>query len=83
MIKSIHVTANDDFTITASLEDGRVIKMDMNFIQNLNGPVVDPIKKISEFKKVFVRNGIITWSTGFDIDPYYLIEQGVVVSKTA
>jgi hypothetical protein len=45
--------------------------------------VVDPLKDVREFSKVFVRNGIVTWTTGYDIDPYYLVEQGVVVSKTA
>jgi hypothetical protein len=83
MIKAIQVVANDDYTIQVNLEDGRIIKMDMNFIKTLAGPVVDPLKALLEFKKVFVRNGIVTWNTGFDIDPYYLIEQGVVVSKTA
>jgi hypothetical protein len=83
MIKSIQVIAHDDYTISVSLEDGRTIKMDMAFIKTLSGSVVEPLKTLSEFKKVFVRNGIVTWTTGFDIDPYYLVEQGLVVSKTA
>jgi hypothetical protein len=83
MIKAIGVTAHPDFTISVNLEDGRTLKMDMNFVQYLSGPVVDPLKNFSEFSKVFVRNGIVTWTTGYDIDPYYLAEQGIVVSKTA
>jgi len=83
MIKAINVVANDDYTICVALEDGRQIKMDMNFIKNIKGPVVDPLKNISEFKKLFIRNGIVTWPTGYDIDPYYLVEQGVEIGKTA
>jgi len=83
MIKAIQVVPHDDYTIIVSLESGQVIKMDMSFIKNLTGPVVDPLKSLSEFKKVFIRNGIVTWTTGYDIDPYYLVEQGVSVSKTA
>jgi hypothetical protein len=83
MIKSIHVLANDDYSITVHLEDGRIIKMDMSFIKNLNGPVVDPIKNLTEFRKVFIRNGVVTWTTGYDIDPYFLVDQGVLVSKIA
>ena len=83
MIKAIHVIPNDDYTITVDLENGQTIKMDMGFIKNLTGPVVDPLKAPSEFKKVFIRNGVVTWTTGYDIDPYYLVEQGVTVSKTA
>lgn len=83
MIRAIQVVAQDDFNILVTLEDGRRIKFDMNFLKNQSGPVVDPLKEVTEFKKVFVRNGIVTWTTGFDIDPYYLVEQGVVVNKTA
>jgi hypothetical protein len=83
MIRAIQVTANDDYSILVMLEDGRTLKVDMKFLKNQSGPVVESLKDVGEFKKVFVRNGIVTWSTGYDIDPYYLIEQGSVVTKTA
>ena len=35
---------------------------------------IDPIKTIEGFRRVFVRNGIITWPSGYDIDPYFLME---------
>ncbi|MGK5084942.1 DUF2442 domain-containing protein [Bdellovibrionota bacterium FG-1] len=83
MIKALQVIAKDDFSIFVTLEDGRVMRLDMSFINSQSGPVVDPLKSLSEFKKVFVRNGIVTWPTGYDIDPYYLVEQGFVTYKTA
>lgn len=83
MIKAIGVEANDDYTIVAHLEDGRFIKMDMSFVKELSGPVVMPLRSIDFFKKVFVRNGVVTWPTGYDIDPYHLVEQGIVVKRTA
>lgn len=83
MIKAIHVTASDDYSIYVTLEDGRKLRIDMAFIKNQSGSVVDPLKNLAEFKKVFVRNGIVTWSTGYDIDPYYLIEQGTIINKIA
>ena len=66
MIKAIDVSANSDFTITVKLEDGRKIKMDMSFIKSETGSVVDPLKQPAEFKKVFVRNGIVTWPTALE-----------------
>ncbi len=83
MTKAIQVLANDDYSILVTLEDGRQIRVDLTFIKNESGPVVDPLKILSEFKKVFVRNGIVTWPTGYDIDPYFLVEQGFVTNKTA
>jgi hypothetical protein len=83
MTKAIQVVARDNFTILVTLEDGKIIEMNMAFLKTLSGPVVDPLKNLSEFKKVFVRNGIVTWPTGFDIDPYFLVESGTVTDKTA
>ncbi|PWU17841.1 MAG: hypothetical protein C5B49_08210 [Bdellovibrio sp.] len=81
MIKAIRVVADDNFNITVDLEDGRTIRFEMNFIKSESGPVVDPLRQIFEFKKVFVRNGIVTWPSGYDIDPYFLVERGVPVDK--
>ena len=83
MIRAISVLASDDYTIQVSLEDGRVIKMDMGYLRKLSGPVVDPLKDPKAFQKVFVRNGIVTWQTGYDIDPYHLVDAGVVVGNQA
>ncbi len=83
MIKAVKVTANDDYNIVVTLENGRVIRMDMNFIHGQSGPIVEPLKQLVEFKKAFVRNGIVTWPSGFDIDPYYLVEQGLAVDQSA
>ena len=83
MISSIKVIGTDDFNLIIDLEDGRCIKLDMNFIKSEKGPVVEPLKNITEFKKVFIRNGIVTWPSGYDIDPYFLESQGILIDKTA
>lgn len=83
MIKAISVEAVSDYTILVSLEDGRTIKMDMSYLKSLSGPVIDPLKDLKVFKNVFVRNGIVTWQTGYDIDPYHLVETGNVVRNEA
>lgn len=79
MIKAISVQAFADYTIKVTLEDGRVVIMDMGYVKDLKGPVVEPLKDSETFKKVFVRNGIVTWQSGYDIDPYYLVESGEIV----
>ena len=83
MIRAVKVRATENFYILVNLEDGRTIKFDMQFIHKEVGPVVDPLKTPEGFLKAFVRNGVITWPSGYDIDPYFLIESGVSVEKTA
>lgn len=83
MINAIKVQATDDFTITVDLEDGRTLRLDMNFIKNEQGHVIEPLKQIEEFKKAFIKNGIITWPTGYDIDPYFLETEGSIINQTA
>ena len=83
MINAIKVEATDDFKIIVTLENNLVLRLDMNFIHDENGRVIDPLKDICEFKKVFVRDGIVTWPSGYDIDPYFLEDQGEPFSKIA
>lgn len=83
MINAISVVASEDFFIVVNLEDGRTLKLDMNFIKHENGHVVESIHNFEEFKKVFIKNGIVSWPSGYDIDPYYLEAQGLNITKTA
>jgi hypothetical protein len=83
MINAVKVVATDNYFIIIDLEDGRALKLDMNYIKNESGIVIEPLKKIDEFKKVFVKNGIVTWPTGYDIDPYFLESEGTLITKTA
>ncbi|MBC7713407.1 MAG: DUF2442 domain-containing protein [Rhizobacter sp.] len=76
MTKAIKVEASKDFTIIVSLEDGRKFKLDLSYIKNSSGPVVEPLKNQNEFIKAFIQDGIVSWSTGFDIDPYFILEEG-------
>lgn len=83
MINAVSVLATDDFFIIVKLADSRSIKLNMSFIHNESGSIVTPIQKIEEFKKVFIQNGIVTWPSGYDIDPYFLINNASPFTKTA
>lgn len=74
MIKAVKVQPKENFILQITLEDGRVIIHDMNYLHAESGPVADAIKSVEAFKQVFVEDGIITWPSGYDIDPYYLVE---------
>lgn len=46
----------------------------MSFILNENGTVVEPLKNWEVFQQVSIVDGVITWPTGYDIDPSFLLE---------
>jgi len=33
----------------------------------MSGPMLEPLRKITFFKKVFLEMGVTTWPNGFDI----------------
>lgn len=74
MIKVKKVIPHPDFKLTVTFEDNSTSTIDLNFIFNESGPVIDPLKKYENFQKVYLENGVISWPTGYDIDPEYLEE---------
>lgn len=74
MTKVKKVIPHPDFKLTVFFEDNNVSTVDMNFIFKESGPVVDPLKTYEHFRLVFIEDGVITWPTGYDIDPEYLLE---------
>ncbi len=81
MIKATSVVVNDDYSVIVTLEDGRIACIDMNYIKNEFGPIVEPLKQLENFKKAFIRNGILCWPTGYDMDPYFLLESAVFIKN--
>lgn len=74
MTKVKEVIPHPDFKLTVIFEDNNISTIDMNFIFQESGPVVNPLKSYENFRLVFVEDGVITWPTGYDIDPQYLRE---------
>jgi hypothetical protein len=81
MTRAISVKAYDNKSILVTLDDGRILLHEMSDIENKSGPVIQSLKNDEEFKKVFISNGIVTWPSGYDIDPEYLIESSQLVSN--
>jgi len=77
MTKAVSVKVKGLYYIEVSLEDGSVIEHDMNYLISESGPVVEAIKAEFEFAKVFIDRGIVSWPSGYDIDPYFLIEKSL------
>lgn len=74
MIKPKQVIPNKDFTLQIIFDNGKKSTIDVSFILAESGEVVEPLKSWDNFQKVSIIDGIITWPTGYDISPDYLIE---------
>lgn len=74
MIKPRKVIAQKNFFIVVHFDNGKISNIDMSFILNEQGPVVDPLKTWEIFQQVEIIDDVITWPTGYDIDPNFLVE---------
>lgn len=76
------VVGPDSLVLTYA--DGLVARLALGaYLDRHPGPVTDPLRDPDEFASVSVEQGVLTWSTGFDVCPDVLrfwCEQGRVCS---
>lgn len=70
-----------DYLVTIKFDNGEVKTVDIS--QYFKGPVFEPIKKKSEFKKFFLDSGTIAWPCGLDLAPDALYLAADVDEKNA
>ena len=79
----ISVKANDDFTLECKMENGEVYKYDLSCVKETTGEMVQPLKDINFFKRVFVDEyGCLSWPNGIDVDPAVVAMDGQLISAT-
>ena len=61
----------------------RIYLYDMSWLKTDNGTVVQPLKDIGYFKKVWLDLGALTWPTGFSIHGNTVARDGKLIKKTA
>jgi hypothetical protein len=72
-----------DYKLLLSFEDGSVRLVDL--ADELDGEIFEPLKDISNFKKVRVNPDLdtIVWENGADMCPDFLYKVGVEVTQHA
>lgn len=65
LIKKVVPTAN--FELICTFDDNVVKQYDVKPLFKKSGPMLEPLRKIAFFKKVFLEMGAPTWPNGFDI----------------
>ena len=80
----IDVKANDDFTLECAMDNGEVYLYDMSYLKDYEGgPMIQPLKDISYFKKVYIEVGALEWPNGFDIDGTAVAIKGELIRISA
>ncbi len=75
MIEIINITKVDvlgNFRLRVRFSDGTAGIHDFNEIVSESGPMVEPLKNLEFFNRVFISMGVLAWPNGYDIDAIQL-----------
>ena len=75
MIKIVNVTKVDvlgNFRLRVKFSDGSTGVHDFSDIVAEPGPMVEPLRNLEFFNRVFVSMGVLSWPNGYDLDAIQL-----------
>jgi hypothetical protein len=64
-----------DYRLTIEFSDDTMGERDFSFITSETGPMLQPLKDPTYFRRLFVENGVITWPNGYDWDSILLHDE--------
>ena len=64
-----------DYRLAIKFSDDTMGERDFSFITSETGPMLQPLKDPTYFRRLFVENGAITWPNGYDWDPIALHDE--------
>ena len=74
--KITHVRPTKRFELICTFDDQTVRIYDMKPALRFLGPMVEPLQKLSFFKRVLLEFGSPTWPNGFDVCADVIYEEG-------
>jgi hypothetical protein len=75
MIKVLKIDWVRDHRLRFRFTDDSVGEYDFSTIVGESGPMVEPLRDLDYFKRVFLEFGAPTWPNGFDIAPAWLHQE--------
>jgi hypothetical protein len=75
LIKVRKAKSTGDFRLRIEFSDDTVGERDFSFIRRESGPMLEPLKDPTYFRRVFVEDGVLTWPNGYDWDPIALHDE--------
>jgi uncharacterized protein DUF2442 len=75
MIKVAKIEWAGDHRLRFSFTDGSAGEFDFSALVAEQGPMVEPLRDLDYFKRVFLEYGAPTWPNGFDVAPTWLYRE--------
>jgi hypothetical protein len=75
MIKVAKIDWVGGYRLRFRFNDDSVGEFDFAPIVSESGPMVEPLRDLDYFKRVFVEYGAPTWPNGFDVAPDWLYRE--------
>jgi Protein of unknown function (DUF2442) len=72
MIKVVKLKCLGGYRLRATFSDGMAGEYDFSVIVAESGPMVEPLRDLAYFARVFLEDGAPTWPNGFDAAPAWL-----------
>ena len=72
LVNVLRLRPLDGYRLWVRFTDGSEGVRDLSEVIALGGPMVEPLKALDYFARVFVEMGAPTWPNGFDLDPINL-----------
>ena len=82
-MKRVIKVSTKNFKLVCEFSDGKIIEYDMSYIQEEEGPMVDPLKDELFFNQVFIQDGDVIWPNGYDLNPEVIYREGRVLSEAS
>ena len=73
--KIVHIEVKG-FELICTYGRGEIVFFDMSDIPSRMGSMVQPLKDIEFFSKVFLESGAPTWPNGYDLCPEMIFREG-------
>ncbi len=75
----VRATYDKAYRIRVAFSDG--VEATVDFESWLTGPIFEPLKQATYFRKFFVEGGTVAWPNGADIAPETLYEAAVATRR--
>lgn len=69
MIKITRVRALDNYRLECLFENNEIVIHNMSYVLEQKTPMLDPLKRESFFREVFLESGAPLWKNGYDLCP--------------
>lgn len=81
MIKVSRINWLGDHRLEFRFTDDSVGEYDFAVLVNESGPMIEPLRDVDYFKRVFLEFGAPTWPNGFDVAPEWLHREMIAEGK--